>query len=305
MIPLFTRRHFLEATGLAGLAFASTSFDFKRPTPRLSFSTLGCPDWSFETILNFAVEKGYDGVEVRGLQRQLDLTKCREFSNENILTTSKRITEKKIKIVGLGSSAAMHHTQAAERKKNLDEVKSFIDLALQLNCPYVRVFPNNFPKEQERNKTIDLIAEGLLEAGDYAKRNNVMVLMETHGDVVHTTDIERIMKLVAHPNVGLVWDVVNMWSVTKEPVVAVYDKLKKHIRHTHIKDLKFVDGKTQYTLLGKGDAPIFEAIDIMEKDGYPGYYSFEWEKLWHPEMEEPEVALADYVNAMKQHFKKK
>ena len=154
-----TRRHFIKTAGLM-VAFAATSFDFKKYTPLLSFSTLGCPDWTFETILNFAVNNGYNGIELRGIQKQLDLPKCAEFSSkENILATRKLIEEKKLRIVDLGSSAGMHHADAAERKKNLDEAKSFIQLAQQLNCPYIRVFPNNFPKEQERNVTIDLISK--------------------------------------------------------------------------------------------------------------------------------------------------
>ena len=56
--------------------------------------------------------------------------------------------------------------------------------------------------------------------------------------------------------------------------------------------------------MGKGEVPIFQAIDILYKGGYKGYYSFEWEKLWHPEIDEPEIALADYPKTMKQHFKK-
>jgi sugar phosphate isomerase/epimerase len=103
--------------------------------------------------------------------------------------------------------------------------------------------------------------------------------------------------------VGIVWDIVNMWSVTREPVVDVYQKLKQYIHHTHIKDLKEIDGKERYVLLGKGETPIFEAIDILAKNNYKGYFSFEWEKLWHPEIEEPEIALADYPRAMKEHFK--
>ena len=63
-----------------------------------------------------------------------------------------------------------------------------------------------------------------------------------------------------------------------------------------------VNGNPQYTLLGRGRVPIFEAIDVLAKANYKGYYSFEWEKLWHPEIAEPEVALADYPKAMRQHF---
>src|SRR3981081_3136554 len=117
-----TRRDFIRtASGLLGIAIVGNSFDFKKYTPRLSFSTLGCPDWTFQNILNFAVSNGYNGIELRGIQRQLDLTKCPEFSSkENILATRKLIEEKKLKIVDLGSSAEMHHADAAERKKNLD-----------------------------------------------------------------------------------------------------------------------------------------------------------------------------------------
>jgi sugar phosphate isomerase/epimerase len=298
------RRQFIQtAAGLALITFISNPFNLKRYAPLLSFSTLGCPDWTLETILNFAVENSYSGIELRGLQRQLDLTKCPEFSSkENILATANLIKEKKLRIVDLGSSVEMHHADITQRKKNLDEAKRFIQLAHEVNCPYIRVFPNNFPKEQERNETIELIVKGLHELGDYAKKSGVIVLMETHGDLVLSSDIAKIMHAVNHPNVGLVWDIVNMWSVTKEPPSEVYAKLKRYIHHTHIKDVKFVNGKIEDTLLGKGEAPIFDAIDILSKNGYKGFYSFEWEKLWNPQIEEPEVALADYPKVMRNHF---
>ncbi len=234
----------------------------------------------------------------------MDLPKSTAFSPGKINDTLQLVKDKGLHIVNLGSSAAMHHSDVAERQKSLEEAKRFIDLAQRLNCPYIRVFPNNFPKEQERSATMELIAKGLQELGDYAKNTNVTVLMETHGEVVQSDDILHIMQMADHPHAGLVWDIVNMWSVTKEPPAQVYPKLKKYIRHTHIKDMQIVDGKEAYTLLGEGITPIYEGIDVLQKDGYTGYYSFEWEKLWHPEIAEPEIALADYPVKMQAHFKK-
>ena len=40
---------------------------------KLAFSTLGCPNWSVEQVVEAAVQLGYDGVEVRGLRGNLDL----------------------------------------------------------------------------------------------------------------------------------------------------------------------------------------------------------------------------------------
>ena len=65
---------------------------------------------------------------------------------------------------------------------------------------------------------------------------------------------------------------------------------------------KLVNGEAHYVLLGQGEVPIFSAIDVLRNGGYKGYYSFEWEKLWHPELLGPEIALADYPKAMRKHF---
>ncbi len=302
----FNRRKFLQTSStLLAASFIGPSFinANKRKIPLLSFSTLGCPDWTFQQIADFASVNSYDGIELRGIQHELDLTKCDAFSTaENITATMTIMKEKKLQFVDLGSSSTLHFPEGAERQKNLDEGKRFIDLAGQIQCPYIRVFPNKIPKDQGKEETMDLIAKGLLELGAYAKGSDVTVLMETHGDLVRSDDLQRIMQAAEHSNTGLVWDITNMWSVTKEPPVEVYQKLKKYIHHTHIKDGKMVEDAIHYTLLGEGDVPIFTAIDALSNGGYQGYYSFEWEKLWHPEIAEPEIALADYPLVMKKHF---
>ena len=299
-----SRRNFIRTTsGLLGLALAGSAWRIPKEQLLLSFSTLGCPKWTFPDIVSFAAKNGYNGIKIRGIAGQLDLPKCPEFSSpEQILSSRKMLEEKGLHFVDLGSSAELHHLDPAERQHNLEEAKHFIDLASKLNCPYIRVFPNKLPTDVQREATIQLIIANLIELGDYAKTSGVRVLMESHGDAVQTDEIKRIMESASKSHVGMVWDVVNMWSVTKEPPAQVYAKLGKYIYHTHIKDLRFVNGKEQYVLLGTGEAPIFDAIESLIKGGYKGYYSFEWEKLWHPEIEEPEIALADFPLKMNQHF---
>ena len=308
---LFNRRDFLKANaGLIGIGLSASAFLLpdhpdrpSRPLPPLSFSTLGCPDWPYATILSFAAANHYQGIELRGIQRQLDLTKCPEFSSPAAINTTRRQTaDKGLVFVDLGSSCELHHSDPAERQKNLDEGRRFIDLAHEIGCPNVRVFPNKLPKDQGREAAIELITKGLQELAAYAKSSGVRVLMESHGDEVISDELKSIMDNAASPGAGLVWDVFNMWSVTKEPPAKVYEKLKPYIYHTHIKDGRITDGKIEYTLLGQGESPIFEAVDVLYAGGYSGYYSFEWEKLWHPEIKASDIALADYPVAMKQHF---
>ena len=169
-----------------------------------------------------------------------------------------------LKFVDLGSSCALHFPKGEERTKNLDEGKRFIDLAAKLNCPYIRVFPNQIPKDRDRQETLNLIIEGLKELGAYASNTNVTVLLESHGELIYKKDLLFVMEGAASPHVGLVWDVCNMWIVTREsPRRSVCRTLKPYIRHTHIKDLKIENGKEEYVLLGTGIVPIFQAIDLL------------------------------------------
>ncbi len=296
-MEIYDRRIFLKkGIGIATLLNFEESF-IKKTKTKLSFSTLGCPDWSFDKIIEVASKNGYKAIEIRGIQRQMDLPLCAEFANQTAInTTNQKIKDKNLQIIDLGSSANLHFMDSKKRQENMDHAKRFIDLAHKINCPFVRVFPNDLPKEQDKNKTIDLIISNLIELGEYARGSNVKVLLESHGKVIYKDVLLKIMEATSKNNVGLIWDIWNMWSVTKEPPTEVYALLKKYIYHTHIKDGIFENEKPKYVLLGKGISPLKEAISLLKQGGYKGYYSLEWEKMWHPEIEEPEIAIPQYAD---------
>ncbi len=307
------RRDFISNTSLAiaGITLTGGTGLFKKKQ-HLSFSTLGCPDWGLPKIVDFASKNGYDGIEIRGLLRELDLNKVPDFNANKIDATIKMVKDRGLKFVELGSSAHLHDADAEKRKSNLDGAKSFIDLAHKLECPFIRVFPDVIPENQERNQTFDLIIKGLRDLADYAKGSNVSILLECSsgisGNFVKADDLSFIMKNADHPKVGIVWNPSHMWSVTKESPALVYEKLKKYIKHTHIKDLKLVNGSIQGAgsydvLLGEGEAPVAEAVKALYKGNYDGSYCCEWEKFWYSDIQEPEVAFAHFSIEIEKYFK--
>jgi sugar phosphate isomerase/epimerase len=295
------RREFLkQSSGLLGLS----ALDFTAPkNALLSFSTLGCPAWTFSQSLHFAAANQYSGIEIRGIKGDLGLPTNPIFSPTNLPATRREVADANIQIVNLGSSANMHFLDSKKRQNNLDEAKKYIDLAHQLNCPFIRVFPNDLPKDQEEKATIDTIIQSLITLGDYAKTSGVKVLLESHGKVIKSDMLLHIMQETNHQHVGLVWDFFNMWSVTKEAPADMYNVLKKYIYHTHIKDAILAEKGETYTLLGEGNAPVKEALHALKSGGYAGYYSFEWEKLWHMEIQEPEIAFPHYAKNFSSFWK--
>ena len=110
-----TRKEFLQTSALLlGGAVAGSAFDFKKEKLPLAFSTLGCPDWDLKKITDFAAKHKYSGIELRGLKREIDLTKSAQFSNrQKIEATLKLMKEKKLQFVDLGSSSTLHFAEGA------------------------------------------------------------------------------------------------------------------------------------------------------------------------------------------------
>jgi hypothetical protein len=56
-----------------------------------------------------------------------------------------------------------------------------------------------------------------------------------------------------------------------------------------------VNGESHYVLTGKGSVSITRQMQALTETNYKGYFCFEWEKLWHPDIAEPEIAIADFA----------
>ena len=59
----------------------------------------------------------------------------------------------------------------------------------------------------------------------------------------------------------------------------------RFVRHTHLKDSRPEGDGVRYVLTGEGRVPLRETVNVLKGAGYKGYYCFEWEKKWHPEIE--------------------
>ena len=70
---------------------------------KLSFSTLGCPDWDLITVISKAAEYGFDGIEIRGILQELDVTKLRTFTTD-AKDTRLRLEDAGIELICFSSS---------------------------------------------------------------------------------------------------------------------------------------------------------------------------------------------------------
>ncbi len=295
-----TRRDLLRFTSCATLGAAA---GFSKPAARLplAFSTLGCPKWDWNTIVKNANTWGFAALELRGIQDQMDLPKCAEFSSTRIQATMRDLAATGLKISDLGASAQMHEPDPAKRAKHIDEAKRFIDLAHQLHVPYVRVFPDKLIRGEEKQVTMARISEGLHTLGEYARPAGVTVILESHGEFRSVDLLVPVLEGAKSKSVAFLWDAHHTCVEGEKPADS-WRQLGKYTRHVHLKDSLPIPGKPsherRYVLIGAGDIPVKATVEVLVKGGYKGYFCFEWEKRWHPEIEDPEVSFPHYAKIM-------
>ena len=284
-----TRREFVGTAATMLLPWQSSK---KLP---LGFSTLGCPTWPWPKILDFAAEQEFAAIELRGILTNMDLTKVPELAPEHIAEAKRQLQAHGLTVSCLGASANMHDMDPTKHAAQLAEARAFIDLARALGAPYVRVFGNEYVKDVPRDQMLAHIAGALRSLGDYARPKGVTVVIESHGDFIDSPSLLELLQRADSPNVALLWDAHHTFVSGREQPEDTVAKLGRYIRHTHLKDSLPAGNDRRYVLTGMGEVPVKRQIAALMKIGYRGLYSFEWEKRWHAEIEEPEVAIAQYA----------
>jgi len=173
------------------------------------------------------------------------------------------------------------------------------ELAAALGAKLIRIFPDKIQLGATRAQTRDNIALCLREVAERGP-SEVRVGLETHGDFAHSTGAAEILRLADHPNVAIIWDVANSLAAG-DNIEAAGQTVAPYLAHVHLRDARAVTGQEHWlpVLAGRGAVSFKEAVSVLRRLAYDSWISFEWEKYWHPEIEEPEVALPDFVKAMK------
>jgi sugar phosphate isomerase/epimerase len=297
------RRSFLSTLGAGLAAPAILRAQTRSKRYPIAFSTLGCPAWSWKTILDNADRMGYAALELRGIAGEMDLPKVPELSGTRLAETKKDLAALGIVVSDLGASSKMHEKDPAVREQQFDEGRRFIDLAQAMGVKYVRMFGDKIPEGEPKEEVMKRVVEGFQKMATYAKPAGVTVLIESHGDFTKSPDLVEILTRVDAPQFQLLWDAHHSFVAGQEKAPAdTYAKLAKWVRHTHLKDSKPEGVDRRYVLLGTGEVPVKEQVAVLAKNGYKGFYCFEWEKKWHPEIEEPEVAFPHYAKTMAEYL---
>ena len=262
----------------------------------ISFSTVGCPRWSWADIVSTAHDLGYQGIEVRGVGKDISVPSVPAFGADQIDATKANLAALGLSISCLASDCCLHLAETAERTQA--EMRAYIDLAQSLGAPYVRVMATDAVPQPTGTVDEGVIIAQAQAIAPYAAEKGVTLLIETNGVWADSARLAGLLTRIAHPAFAALWDVHHPYRYMGERPADTYQRLAPFIRHVHLKDSVSEGGQIQYRMLGNGDLPLTEAITVLENGSYTGFYCLEWVKRWNVSLEEPGIVFAHYVNYM-------
>jgi len=241
-----------------------------------------------------AKDLGIAGVEIRGLGKEIYTPNIHEFLPENIDATVSKFKSLNMEIPILTSGAAL--ADEAEGKSAYNEACEYVDLAQKLGTKYIRVMGTNKPEPSNGNfNQAAMLYSSLCE---YAKKKNVMPLIETNGMLASSKEMLNFLAQTESDNKGVLWDVHHTVRYYYEKPEETVNALKIYIKHVHLKDSVVNDGKIEYRMMGYGDIPVLDSVKSLKSINYDAYLSLEWLKRYNPDLQEPGIVFSHYANYM-------
>ncbi len=240
---------------------------------------LGCVTYNLlqamdlETVIQTLETAGLAAVELRtthkhGVEPSLGPEERRKVRE--------RFAKSKVRLLSYGTTCEFQSPDAAERRKQIESGKSFVDLARDTGAFAVKVRPNGFPNGVAHETTILTIATGLRELAQYGETKGIEIWMEVHGSGTQEPAVSAaILKAAGHKNVGACWN-SNPTDVKGGSVKESFELLRPYLRSAHINELS-------------SSYPWRELFRLMRESGYQRYTLAEV-----PESKEPDRFLRYY-----------
>jgi fatty-acyl-CoA synthase len=266
---------------------------------KIAFSTLGCPDFGWIDIYSMAKDFHFDGIEIRGLGRDIMAVTASPFTERQIAKTVAKLSALRLEIPCLSTGCSLKHRE--KRAQIIEEIGQYARLASQLGTPYIRILGDQDPAPAGE---VDdhYVASLLKELAGLVDGMGITLLVETNGVYADTKRLARLIDEVDSPFVAALWDMHHPYRFMGEAPAQTVANLGARIRYTHIKDSEMVDGQVHYRMMGEGDLPLYAMLDALKAIGYDGYVSLEWVKRWAPQLTDAGIVFPHFAEYMQRYF---
>ena len=250
---------------------------------KLSFSTRGWSELSYEETVNIASEMHFGGFELYDLFKRPELFEKGQPLHKYAMTASMRsLKDLGLEIPNLDTSLDLG------KDGSLDKVLWTIDLAKNMRVPYVSA--------EVMTGSEDIIWPALAEIIRAAREAGVTFLIKTRGIFVDTGRLQKLLDQFADDTLGVLWDMHHPYLDHNETPDETIRNLGGYVKLVHIRDISEEDNS--YTIIGEGKLPIREMMEALSSIDYDGFVSLEWKPEWVEDVQDYSFIFPHFISYM-------
>ncbi len=266
---------------------------------KISFMTLGCPEWDLDMICARGQKYGFDGVDFRGYLDEIDVTKLPMFTTQ-ATATKRQLDEAGLAVSGISTSLKVCDPDALE--SNLEEARRTVEVAKNFGAVNIRMFGGGNLEKYSHQELAQFGCDCIEKILELDGARDLLWLFETHDNWVQAEHCKLLLDNIPNPAFGALWDMGHTWRVGREKPGDSFAAVGPRVGYTHVKDATYdpdsplaMDDGWHYVAPGTGELPLTESIALLHANGYDDWLLFEHEKRWHPNLPEPEEIFPQFV----------
>ncbi len=260
---------------------------------KLSFSTKGWHNSSFDEFCDVAVDLKFNGIELHNISNELFTDKNGAFHDYTSASTKRKLYNQKLTIPCVDSICDI--SDDSVQQESISEIMKCIDIAKNMGISYVRL--KSYSEDTEKIENIRKLVEEVLP---YAQKNGKTLLIETSGMFSKSGILRDFLDDFASDNLAALWQMSSAYFKSNEQPEDVIKNLGAYICHVHFNDATIKDGEIEYCLAGEGDLPIKEIMLGLRSINYDGFISLVWDPAWCEELNDIEIIFSQFVGFMRQ-----
>ena len=267
---------------------------------------IGVSSYSFEqlissgketqlSVVKLAKEMGFDGIEFTDLHVPDGMTE-----KEYAMKIREECDRYSLPVISYTIGANLLKLVEMRNDAEVERVCGKLDVAAVLGAPTLR-HDAAWGIEGEAgaytgfDNVLPLLVEGCRKITNYAKTLGIKTMVENHGTFAQDSSrVARIITGVADPNFGALIDIGNFSCADENNAVAV-GNLAPFAKHVHAKDFHIKSGNgpdpgngffrsrggnyLRGAIIGHGDVPVYQCVQILKRSGYDGFISVEFEGM--------------------------
>jgi sugar phosphate isomerase/epimerase len=263
---------------------------------KLSVSTLTCPDWPLERIIATAREYGLAGIEFRGLQKEIDITRLIAFT-VHLDQTLAGLRAANLAMPCLKTSVTLLAPPGQRWEAMMEECHRYAELAAAAGTPFIRIFGGQTPSGLEPSEALSLARRRLRQIVKLCHSRKCRPLIETHDDWATAPKMMELLEGMNPAEAAVLWDIEHPFRAGETPAETV-EGLGEFLAHVHFKDSRRIGEHIVPTLMGDGNLPIRDCQRALNRSGYAGWICLETEKRWYADAPEPEQSIPHFASYM-------